>query len=227
MHDTQSPCSIFSLCRCARCPRLVSYRASIKGKGKHAGSTYWNKPVPGFGDPAATIMVVGLAPGAHGANRTGRPFTGDSAGELLFKALHDCGKGSTDSGTHRGDSLVLKGVYITNIVKCVPPGNLPEAEEIRTCMEWFDREIQQFRHIQSIVCLGGLAFETVRKRLAGFGTGNGVLRSVRFAHNVQIDPGGGLPKIVGLYHPSRRNVNTGLLSAKSFCESIRAVCQDA
>jgi uracil-DNA glycosylase len=227
MCHTPSSCSIFSLCRCTRCPRLVSYRNSIKGKGKHAEWKYWNKPVPGFGDPLATILIVGLAPGAHGANRTGRPFTGDAAGELLFKALYDCGKGSTGTGTHRGDTLVLKGIFITNIIKCVPPGNLPSAEEIRTCMEWFDCEIHTLRHIQTIVCLGGLAFDAVRKRLIRFGSGNGVLKNARFVHNVQIDPGDGLPRIVGLYHPSRRNVNTGLLSLQSFSRSIRAVCQDA
>lgn len=222
-----SDCSLLSLCRCSRCPRLVSYRQSIKGKGPLADKKYWNKPVPGFGDINATVLILGLAPGPHGANRTGRPFTGDAAGEMVYGALYDCGKSSSATGLSRQDGLTLTGIYITNTVKCVPPGNLPKAEEVCNCLNWFDLEIRKLKYVQTIMCLGGLAFEALKKHLIQVDSRYGVLKKTRFHNGVRIDPGGELYKIAGLYHPSRRNVNTGLVTYKSFSDSFKAICQDA
>ena len=192
-----------------------------------ADQKYWNKPVLGFGDINATVLILGLAPGPHGANRTGRPFTGDAAGEMVYGALYDCGRSSSATGLSRKDGLTLTGIYITNSVKCVPPGNLPKAEEVRNCMDWFDLEIRKLKHVQTIVCLGGLAFEALKKRLIQSDSRYDVLKKTRFQNDVRIDLGEDFYKIVGLYHPSRRNVNTGLLTYKTFSDSFKAICQDA
>ncbi len=218
---------VFELCRCVRCERLRDYRESIRGKGRTVDSDYWNKPVPGFGDPAARILVVGLAPGAHGANRTGRPFTGDAAGDVLFEALYRCGLSNHSSGQYRGDGLTLKGVFITNAVKCAPPDNKPLPVEILQCMQLFEQEWMAMSQVQLVICLGKLAFDSVQKFFRNRSTAASKGRKIEFHHGVCWSPGNGMPKIVGLYHPSRRNINTGLITVESFCRDFQILSEDA
>lgn len=214
---------VYDLVRCRECPRLVEYRESIRGRGALSDADYWNLPVPGFGDPDAHILILGLAPGAHGANRTGRPFTGDAAGDVLFKALYDQGLSTRDSGTARGDGLWLKNTFITNAVKCVPPQNKPTAEETRICLQWLDRELKALPGIDIIICLGRLAFETARRYLKTVHPDRAFWRKAAFGHGVVYEPGHGLPAVAGLYHPSRRNLNTGLITIDGFRETFKSV----
>ncbi|MBN1879288.1 NUDIX domain-containing protein [bacterium] len=218
---------VFGICHCHRCERLTDFRCSIQGKGKLVKADYWNRPVPGFGDLNARILVVGLAPGAHGANRTGRPFTGDAAGDVLFRALYRIGLSSRPDGYARGDGLTLTDVFITNAVKCVPPDNRPKPDEADRCIDWFQMELDALANLRMIICLGRLAFESVRKSLIHRVGNSDNFKGVAFGHGVRFDPGSGLPGIGGLYHPSRRNLNTGLITSDSFCDLFEKLCKDA
>ncbi|MBN1296777.1 NUDIX domain-containing protein [bacterium] len=213
---------IYDLVRCMRCPRLVAFRESIRGKGNNRDAVYWNRPVPGFGDPEGSVLIVGLAPGAHGANRTGRPFTGDAAGELLFRALEDNGLSNGVNGRSRGDGLRLFDTFIVNAVKCVPPDNRPLPQEIRVCSEWLAVEIAMLHRIQRIVCLGRVAFDAVVRMMKDRYPGSG-WEHVRFSHGCGVKPEADGPSVVGLYHPSRRNLNTGLLTVEGFLTAFRRV----
>ncbi|HPQ42450.1 MAG TPA: uracil-DNA glycosylase family protein [bacterium] len=212
---------IYDLVRCRRCPRLVEYRESIRGRGSLAEVNYWNRPVPGFGDPDARILILGLAPGAHGANRTGRPFTGDAAGDVLFRALHTAGLCTQPSGTERGDGLRLKDTFIINAVKCVPPENKPTGLETRTCLEWLDRELAALPRVQMVICLGRLAFDAIKRHFRTKVPDPVLWRSAVFGNGVVFQPGNGLPAIAGLYHPSRRNLNTGLITVDGFVKAFQ------
>ncbi|MSR74353.1 MAG: uracil-DNA glycosylase [Planctomycetes bacterium] len=188
------------LCDCKKCPRLAAY---VSGFAKDP--EYWAKPVPGFGDPAARLLVLGLAPGAHGANRTGRPFTGDGAGVLLYQALHDLGLATRADAINRNDGLELRGVWITNAVRCVPPANKPTPLEERTCSPWLTLELTHLSEVRAVVALGRTAHDAAL-RLAGE---REPLRSrdFPFAHAAEHS----LPRFPRLYdcfHTSRYNVNT-------------------
>ncbi|MHB1481672.1 MAG: uracil-DNA glycosylase [Bellilinea sp.] len=200
---------------CRLCPRLVSWREEVARVKKRAFRDwdYWGKPVPGFGDPDARLLVVGLAPGAHGSNRTGRMFTGDSSGDFLYAALYRVGMANQPMTTHCDDGLALKDVFITAICRCVPPDNKPTPQEIRNCQPFLEAEMKLLTRYQGIVALGSLAFQQVQSMFRGNGH---TLERLEFKHNALFTPGGGLPWIITSYHPSRQNTQTGRLTSEMF-----------
>ena len=172
---------------------------------------YWAKPVPGFGDPHARVLVIGLAPGAHGANRTGRMFTGDRSGDFLYRALHETGFASQPVSTSIGDGLRLTGLYIAAAARCAPPDNKPERDELARCRVYLEREIALLHDVRVVVALGGIAFQTYLAILRD----RGVIASraaFKFGHNVVYRTAPGLPALLGSYHPSQQNTSTGKLT---------------
>jgi len=200
---------------CRMCPRLVTWREEVARKKKRAyqDQTYWGKPVPGFGDPDAHVLVVGLAPGAHGSNRTGRNFTGDSSGDFLFPALHRAGFASQPTAAHLEDGLELRGMYIASVCRCVPPDNKPAPQELAACRPYLDEEIGLFPHLQGFVALGRIAFDWL---LAWYRQRGVDVTSMTFEHARLHRPPGVLPWILASYHPSRQNTQTGRLTAAMF-----------
>jgi uracil-DNA glycosylase family 4 len=214
---------------CRKCPRLAAWREEVARTKRKAYRDwdYWAKPVPGFGDPKARLLVVGLAPGAHGSNRTGRQFTGDASGKFLYPALYRAGFANQPDSTHLADGLTLQDVFITASGRCAPPGNKPTNEELDRCQPFLEREIELIRP-KVMVCLGRVAFDRVMKiysrRLAGDDgpkTVNG-MRSMVFAHGAAYKiPAGALNTEIWLlcsYHPSQQNTLTGRLTVKMFDE---------
>ena len=203
------------LIQCQRCPRLVAWREEIAHTKRKAyqDQVYWGKPVPGFGDPEAKIMIVGLAPGAHGSNRTGRMFTGDASGDFLYPALHRVGFANQPTADHPGDELVLNDVFITAICRCVPPQNRPKTVEIENCLPWLAAEMDLMPHLQGFVALGKIAFDGI-VRMHKI---NGIpLPKMAFAHNALYHLGEGLPWLLASYHPSQQNTLTGRLTQEMF-----------
>ncbi len=206
---------------CARCPRLVVYREKIGREKRRAylDWEYWAKPVPGFGDPAARVLILGLAPGAHGSNRTGRPFTGDGSGNFLYRVLHKAGFASQPTATHREDGLTLSDAYITAAVRCVPPQNKPTPKEIARCAPFLDREFAALGEVKIAVALGKIAFDAYTNYLKRCG----VLQSksgMFFAHGAQYPlPGGQI--LLCAYHPSLQNTNTGKLTEKMLLDVFK------
>ncbi|HKV46272.1 MAG TPA: uracil-DNA glycosylase [bacterium] len=196
---------------CTACPRLRRYCAAVAARGKpeFAGWTYWGKPVPGYGDPEAELLVVGLAPAAHGANRTGRMFTGDGSGEWLTRAMYRAGFASQPTSVRRGDGLRLRRAYITSTVRCAPPENKPTLAEIARCLPYLERELELLPHVRVIVTLGRIGFDACRRALGGRGAD---VRGLRFAHGAVYPLGPGVPTLIASYHPSRQNTNTGKLT---------------
>lgn len=199
---------------CRLCPRLVAWREEVAREkvARFRDWEYWGRALPGFGDPAATLLVVGLAPAAHGGNRTGRVFTGDKSGDWLFRALHRAGFANQPTSTHRGDGLELRSVWVTAAVKCAPPANKPTRDETANCQAYFEREVRLLRHLRVAVALGKFAFDACLQVL-----GQGRIPRPRpvFAHGAVH----GLPsgfQIVCSYHPSQRNTSTGLLREDAF-----------
>lgn len=200
---------------CRACPRLVAWREQVAQVRRRAYRDweYWGKPVPGFGDARAQILVVGLAPGAHGSNRTGRMFTGDASGDFLYPALYRAGFANQPGASHVQDGLTLRNVYITAICRCAPPGNKPTSEEILSCAPFFHREIDLLLpELKVIVALGRIAFDGV---LRAFPSSDGQARAV-FSHAAQYALGEGKPWLVASYHPSRQNTQTGRLTKLMF-----------
>src|SRR5688500_4988578 len=204
---------------CERCPRLRDYcgRVAEEKKRAHRLDTYWGRPVPGFGDPSARLLLVGLAPAAHGANRTGRVFTGDGSGDFLMSALHRTGFANIASSRRVDDGLRLNDAYILSAVRCAPPDNKPHPEEITRCLEHLDAELAHLRRVRVVVALGKIGFDAWLQLLRR----RGVAMSPRpqFGHGVVVRLGTGadgaaLPILVGCYHPSRQNTNTGKLTAR-------------
>ena len=196
--------------QCRKCPRLVEWReevARVKRKA-YRDEEYWGKPVPGFGDPQARVLVVGLAPGAHGSNRTGRQFTGDASGNFLFPALHRAGFANQASAESRGDGLTLKDMYITASGRCAPPDNKPSPEELNNCQPFLEREIKILKP-KVIVCLGRIAFERILKI---FLARNPVFK---FTHGASYHLANGM-WVLCSYHPSQQNTSTGKLTTKMF-----------
>lgn len=211
-----------SIVSCERCPRLRQYcrRVAQEKKRAHRDDTYWGRPVPGFGDPNARLLVLGLAPAAHGANRTGRVFTGDGSGDFLMSALHRTGFANIPTARHVNDGLALDGAYIVSAVRCAPPDNKPLPEEIMRCLDHLEREIAQLPHIRVVVALGQIGFEAWLRLLKR--RGNAPSPRPRFSHGgiVRLDDrDAALPTLIGCYHPSRQNTNTGKLTA-SMMESV-------
>ncbi|MDA0747720.1 MAG: uracil-DNA glycosylase [bacterium] len=198
---------------CTKCPRLVEYCASfrdLRDEVNHNAS-YCAGPVPGFGDSGAQLLVIGLAPGAHGANRTGRPFTGDAAGEVLYRALHRHGYANQGQVTGKEDGLLLHNVYITNAVKCVPPQNRPSGEEKQTCREWLGLELAKLTRVRLVLAMGKDAFEAYLHLLKEAGEID-ALANYRFAHGKVYEFAAGRPVLLATYHFSRYNINTRRLT---------------
>jgi uracil-DNA glycosylase family 4 len=205
-----------SILSCHLCPRLVAWReetARVKRRA-YRDEDYWSKPVPGFGDHSARVLIVGLAPGAHGANRTGRMFTGDSSGDFLYAALHRAGFASQPTSRGRADGLTLTDAYISAACRCAPPDNRPAPDELAACRPFLVAEIALLRDIQVVVALGRIAFDAVLRVYADL-VQSPVQQPV-FAHNAVSSLGDGLPMLVTSYHPSRQNTQTGRLTIEMF-----------
>ena len=202
---------------CRRCPRLVSWREQVAREKRAAfrDEAYWGRPVPAFGDPEATVLVVGLAPAAHGANRTGRMFTGDRSGDWLFRALHRAGFASQPSATTLEDGLALQGLLITAAVRCAPPANKPSPSERDHCRPWLEAELDLLHRLRVVVTLGGFAYAQTLRILADRNLDVPSPRP-RFAHGVEV-PVGELT-VLGSYHPSQQNTFTGKLTEEMFDE---------
>lgn len=199
---------------CRRCPRLVRHREAV-ARTKRAAFVdweYWGRPVPGFGDPGARLLVVGLAPAAHGANRTGRMFTGDRSGDFLYRALHRAGFASQPTSTAREDGMALDGCYISAAARCAPPGNKPTPREFANCRPFLSQEIEALAELKVVVVLGQLAMrEFLRAWAAGPGAGGLPRPRPQFGHGHEFRLGARL-RVVVSYHPSQRNTQTGLLT---------------
>ena len=197
---------------CRKCPRLVAWREEVARVRRKAyrDAEYWGKPVPGFGDPHARVLVVGLAPGAHGSNRTGRQFTGDASGKFLFPALHRAGFANQAEAESRSDGLILKDMYITASGRCAPPDNKPTPEELNNCQPFLERELKNLNP-KVIVCLGRIAFERIQRiysaRNPAWKFGHGALYQMENGNWVLCS-----------YHPSQQNTSTGKLTVKMFDE---------
>ncbi|MEJ5241280.1 MAG: uracil-DNA glycosylase [Anaerolineales bacterium] len=198
---------------CHACPRLVAWREEVAERKRRAYRewNYWGRPVPGFGDSNARLVIVGLAPGAHGSNRTGRMFTGDASGDFLYPALHRAGFATQPLAVHREDGLELRDAYITAVCRCVPPHNKPLPQEIANCLPYLRRELEILQP-QVIVALGRIAFEQV-VRLAGY-----TVSKFPFAHGARYRLDGFLssPWLIASFHPSQQNTNTGRLTPAMF-----------
>jgi uracil-DNA glycosylase len=199
---------------CRRCPRLVAWREEVALKRKKAfrDQDYWGKPVPGFGDAAARLVVVGLAPGAHGSNRTGRMFTGDASGDFLYAALHRAGFANQPTTLHLNDGLVLHDCFITAACRCVPPDNKPTQAEILACRPYLAGEMALLQP-QGVVALGRIAFDGLLELWAGQGF---KLPRLTFAHGAFYRLPAGLPWLLVSYHPSKQNTQTGRLTPAMF-----------
>jgi uracil-DNA glycosylase len=199
---------------CNRCERLRAYcqRVAIEKKAAHRDDVYWGRPVPGFGDPDARVLVIGLAPAAHGANRTGRVFTGDGpggSGDFLMRAMHDAGFASIPSARHANDGLTLTDAFIAAAVRCAPPDNKPTPAEIAACHVHLASEAAALPRVDVIVCLGRLAFDAAWRLLADRGVA--VKPRPAFGHDAAYSTAAGIT-VIGSYHPSRQNTNTGKLT---------------
>jgi len=197
---------------CRRCPRLVAWREQVarERRAAFAAEEYWGRPIPGFGDPAARVLIYGLAPAAHGGNRTGRVFTGDRSGDWLFGSLHRTGFANQPTSTHRGDGLALHGAWIAAAVRCAPPANRPTPAERETCLPWSVRELALLPELRLIVCLGGFAWDAALRLRAAAGV-PAPRPKPRFGHDVLFDDGSPLP-LLGCFHPSQQNTFTGRLT---------------
>ena len=201
---------------CERCPRLRLYCAQVAAvkRRAYAHFDYWGRPVPSFGDPEASVLIVGLAPGAHGSNRTGRPFTGDGSGNFLYPVLYKTGFASQPTAVDRDDGLRLEDMRITSVVRCAPPGNKPLPGELANCAPFLDEEIAALENLRVIVCLGKIAFDGVLQHLLRIGQ---LARrgEMKFAHGVEyLLPNG--QTLLASYHPSLQNTNTGKLTEAMF-----------
>jgi uracil-DNA glycosylase family 4 len=201
---------------CTRCPRLVVYREQIAREKRRAyrDCEYWGKPVPGFGDPNARVLVLGLAPGAHGSNRTGRPFTGDASGKFMYPVLHETGFANQPTALQCDDGLELTNLFITAAARCAPPDNKPLPEELANCAPFLERELEGLKNLRVIVALGRIGFEAYlnyllrRKIIAN-------KRGYEFRHGAEYTmPDGRI--LIASYHPSNQNTQTGKLTKEMF-----------
>jgi uracil-DNA glycosylase len=212
---------------CGRCPRLVVYREQIAREKRRAYKDweYWGKPVPGFGDPNARVLIMGLAPGAHGSNRTGRPFTGDSSGNFMYPVLHETGFANQTTATRRDDGLVLKDLYITAAARCAPPDNKPLPQELANCATFLDRELHGLKRLKVIVALGKIGFDAYLNHMTRQGT---IERKTGFIfqHGAKYE----MPDrrvLLASYHPSNQNTQTGKLTRAMFLEIFKEAAKIA
>ncbi len=208
---------------CRACPRLVEWREQVAEERvlRFADQVYWGRPVPGLGDPTARILVIGLAPAAHGANRTGRMFTGDRSGDFLFGALHRVGLANQPSSTHAGDGLRLQGVYLAAVNRCAPPANSPTPEERDRCLPYLRRELELLPNVRTIVCLGAWGWDGALRTLL-----NVAPRPARrpvFGHGMETTIG--RYTLLGCFHPSQQNTFTGRLTPAMIDEVFRRAVQ--
>jgi len=205
---------------CRACPRLVRWREAVakERRAAYRGETYWGKPVAGFGDPRARVVVLGLAPGAHGANRTGRVFTGDRSGDWLYRAMHRAGLANQASSQRRDDGLRLRDAWVTVAVRCAPPDNKPLPLEKKKCSGFLDREFKMLREKRVVVCLGNFAYVAACDYF-------GVTPRPKFAHGAEVDAGE--VTLICSYHPSQQNTFTGRLTEQMlddvFAAAVNAV----
>ena len=202
---------------CRLCPRLVAWREEVARVRRRAykDETYWGRPITGFGDRQARVLVVGLAPGAHGANRTGRVFTGDSSGDFLFRALHAAGFANHPVSRHVSDGLALHDLYISAVCRCAPPDNKPAPDEITSCLPYLEQELALLYYMRVIVTLGRIAFDNTLRLYRQHGH---TIPRLAFSHGAVYSLGEGLPWMVASYHPSRQNTQTGRLTEAMFAE---------
>ena len=212
---------------CRKCPRLVAYREQIAREKRRAylAWDYWGKPVPGFGDPNARVLIMGLAPGAHGSNRTGRPFTGDASGNFMYPVLFETGFANQPNATDRNDGLKLRDLYITAAARCAPPDNKPLPEELANCSPYLDRELEGLKKLKVIVALGKIGFDAYLNYLKR----QGLLKSragFLFAHGAQYKLPDG-KTLLASYHPSNQNTQTGKLTRDMFLTIFKRAAQIA
>ena len=212
---------------CRRCPRLVAWREQVAREKRAAfkDQQYWGRPIPGFGDPAARVLIFGLAPAAHGGNRTGRVFTGDRSGDFLFAALHRTGFANQPTSVARDDGLQLTGAWITAAVRCAPPANKPTPLERDTCLPWTVAELRHVDQVRVIVCLGAFAWDAALRLRTALGRPPARPKP-KFGHGVlwyDDDPGAGRPSpaLLGTYHPSQQNTFTGVLTEAMLDDVLR------
>ena len=210
-----------SIVSCKKCPRLVNFRNKIaKDKRKqYINEKYWGKPITGFGDQKARILFVGLAPAAHGGNRTGRVFTGDRSSDFLYKCLHKAKLSNQPNSDYKNDGLKLKDVFITTALKCVPPGDKPTKNELNTCFKYFKSEIENLKNLKIVVALGKIAFDAC---IVFYKKQFELSSNIKFGHSKFFK----LPNnilLVGSYHPSPRNVNTGRINEKKMTSLFKKV----
>ncbi len=207
--------------KCTRCPRLVAYREQVGREKRRAyrDQEYWARPVPGFGDPRARVLILGLAPGAHGSNRTGRPFTGDASGKFMYPILYKVGFASQPNAEHRDDGLKLLDCYITAAVRCAPPDNKPLPSELANCAPFLDRELAILKNVKVVVALGKIGFDAYLNYLKR----NSVVQSraaYAFVHAASYPMPNGVV-LLASYHPSNQNTATGKLTAPMFEQVFR------
>ncbi len=215
---------------CRKCARLVEHCQAVAREKRRAFMDwdYWGRPVPPFGDPLARLLILGLAPAAHGGNRTGRMFTGDRSGDFLFAALHRAGFANQAGSAHRDDGLQLKDAYVTASVRCAPPDNKPTPEEQQNCRAFLERELRLLPNVRVVLALGKLAFDTFLRILKDSGRIESPA-SYRFGHGACYKLPGGLPRLFASYHPSQQNTFTGRLTERMFddlmCSIRRALAR--
>src|SRR5229473_1744679 len=208
---------------CRKCPRLVRYREKVAREKRRAYRewTYWGKPVPGFGDTHAELLILGLAPAAHGGNRTGRMFTGDRSGDFLYAALHTAGFANQAVSQHRDDGLQLADAYISATCRCAPPDNKPLRKEISNCRGYFERELEILKP-KALLALGKIAWDAYLEILKL----HGVIASralYKFAHGAEAEVAPGTPRLFGVYHPSQQNTQTGRVAPAMYASVLRRV----
>ena len=210
-----------SIIKCKKCPRLVKFREkiSVEKRKQFIDQTYWGKPITGFGDVKSKVLLVGLAPAAHGGNRTGRVFTGDKSSDFLYKCLYKAKIANQPSSTHLNDGLKLKNSFITTALKCVPPEDKPLKNELDQCFKYFNQEINFLKNLKIIVALGKIAFDACKYF---YKSNYRFSEKIKFEHNKVFK----LPNnilLIGCYHPSPRNVNTGRINEKKMVQLFRKV----
>ena len=209
---------------CTRCPNLIGYCRKVADERRrmYREHEYWGKPVPGFGDARAQLLILGLAPGAHGSNRTGRMFTGDRSGDFLYRALYDAGFANQPTAVERNDGLNLLDCYITAALRCAPPANKPRPEELRNCQPHLERELELLTHLRAVLVLGRIAFDAYRRVAAHL---KDLPRRSRFefAHGASFALPGTLPRLFCSYHPSQQNTQTGRLTPAMFRQVLIAI----
>jgi uracil-DNA glycosylase family 4 len=208
---------------CRRCPRLVEYRDNVAREKRRAFRQweYWGRPVPGFGDPHAKLFILGLAPGAHGSNRTGRMFTGDRSGDFLYAALHKAGFANQPAARDRDDGLRLKNAFIAAAARCAPPANKPLLSELLNCRGYLERELELLQP-KVVLALGRIAWDTYLEILKSRGVIASRAKFV-FAHGAEAELPGGGPRLIGVYHPSQQNTQTGKLTLAMYANVLKQI----